>query len=83
MSSFLAEAHREWHMIHGKYKVCDLDCGASEGIMDVFESDVEALKEIEAEGGRGIKCGSCKQYHASKATVKVCCEVEYDSRRKF
>lgn len=81
--SFLAEAHADWHAVNGKYSVCDLDCGAGEHLWEMFAEDAEALKALEDSGLHGIKCGSCKQYHASKATVKLCCEVEYDSRKKF
>lgn len=32
--SYLAEAHSEWHAVHGKYAICPLDCGAAEALMD-------------------------------------------------
>lgn len=28
--SWIAEAHSEWHTVHGAHAVCPLDCGASE-----------------------------------------------------
>jgi hypothetical protein len=28
--SFIADAHRQWHMIYGQDVVCPLDCGAGE-----------------------------------------------------
>jgi len=28
--SYLADAHRDWHTVHGQNVVCPLDCGAGE-----------------------------------------------------
>lgn len=28
--SWMADAHREWHYVHGQDTVCPLDCGAGE-----------------------------------------------------
>lgn len=76
--SHLADAHRQWHQIFGKYTTCDLDCGAGEIVGEVFEADWEAT-----EGGtKGIRCGSCKGRHASVATVKFCYEVKWDTEKR-
>ena len=75
----LADAHRQWHQIFGKYTVCDLDCGASEGLIVAFEDDYQALQEP---GAHRIKCGSCKQNHASTAAVKLCYEVKRDGEKR-
>ena len=76
--SYLSDAHAQWHQIYGKYATCDLDCGAGEVVGEVFEADAEAL----AEGAHGIKCGSCKERHASVATVKFCYEVKRDAEKR-
>ena len=70
----LADAHAQWHQIHGKYAVCDLDCGAGEYIGQFFEDDAEDVLA----GVGSIKCGSCKGRHASVAAVKLCYEVKRD-----
>lgn len=76
MGQFIAEQHSQWHQIHGKYQTCPLDCGAGESVNEAFENDAEALKE---EGAHRIRCGSCKELHASKAMVKLCHEVKRDA----
>lgn len=78
MSSYLADAHRQWHQIHGKYSTCDLDCLAGEVVGETFEADAEALQEPNA---LQIRCGSCKGRHASVATVKFCYEVEREAKK--
>lgn len=57
----LAEAHADWHAVHGKYAVCDLDCGASEGLFDEDHS---------MDGD--VKCGHCGQYGVSVEHVRAC-----------
>lgn len=42
--SFIADAHREWHLVNGRYSVCPLDCGATEGAM-AEAADAEAADE--------------------------------------
>jgi hypothetical protein len=73
----LSLQHDQWHLIHGKYKTCPLDCTAGEVAWQRFEEDAEALVES---GVRGIRCGTCKGRHASVATVRFCFEVEYDAQ---
>ena len=71
----LSMAHDQWHRMHGKYTTCDLDCGAGEVVGEVFEADYDAT-----EGGvKGIRCGSCKDRHASVSMVKFCYEVKRDA----
>lgn len=79
MSSYLEDAHRQWHQIFGKYTTCDLDCGSGEIVGYTFEADEEALQEP---GARRIRCGSCKGRHASVSTVKFCYEVKRDSEHR-
>lgn len=76
--SYLADAHRDWHTVNGKYAVCPLDCGASEIVGNYFEADAEALLEVQAAGGRGIKCGNCKLHHTSVDAIRFCYQVRYD-----
>jgi len=39
--AWLADAHREWHYVHGQV-VCPLDCGIGEDVYDEFGDDEEA-----------------------------------------
>lgn len=60
--SWLADAHRDWHTVHGWDKVCDLDCGVGE-VYDYDEDDMQPW---------GVKCGHCKLYHADTHAVYLC-----------
>lgn len=42
----LADAHAHWHAVHGKYAICDLDCGASEGL---YAEDEQSYHEADPE----------------------------------
>ena len=77
MSTALADAHDQWHKLNGKYRTCDLDCGAGERVGEFFEADAQALIAL---GERGIKCGSCGMHHSNTAAVRFCFEVKYDSQ---
>jgi hypothetical protein len=39
--SWLADAHRDWHTVHGQMVVCPLDCGVTEGLDDEWEAEAE------------------------------------------
>ena len=73
----LSDHHSAWHRTFGRYTTCPMDCGAGEVVEERFLADHEAL---EADGRRGIICGSCKGRHATVATVKFCYEVKYDAQ---
>ncbi|QOK22339.1 hypothetical protein IGS73_14805 [Janibacter indicus] len=60
----LAEAHSQWHAIHGKYAVCDLDCGANEGLMAEYEEMAQVAHPQ-------VACGHCKGRHTI-AGVAAC-----------
>ena len=72
--AWLSDAHNEWHTVNGKYASCPLDCGINEGVADFFEADFQALEA----GAHSIRCGSCKDRHASVAAVKFCYEIKRD-----
>lgn len=76
--SYLADAHREWHQVNGKYAICDLDCGASEYIGQAFEDDYEDTER----GTKGIRCGACQGRHSAVSMVKLCHEVKRDRERR-
>lgn len=40
--SYLAEAHADWHAVHGKFAVCPLDCGIGEGEIDRLQEEYYA-----------------------------------------
>lgn len=81
MIATLDTAHKQWHLMHGKYAVCDLDCGASESVAARFEDDHQALVELAASTGHlGIRCGCCKGRHFSVDMVKFCYAVEEDAK---
>jgi len=44
--AWLADAHREWHYVHGANTVCPLDCGVGE---DMDQWDEESYAEWKAE----------------------------------
>lgn len=46
--SFIADAHREWHVVYGSQAVCPLDCGANEGAMAEAADEYEAQEERQA-----------------------------------
>jgi len=73
----LSTAHDQWHRMFGKYQTCPFDCGANEIVAEIFESDALDL----AAGAHGIRCGSCKERHASVVVVKFCHEVKRDAER--
>lgn len=37
--SYLADAHRDWHNVHGKFAVCPLDCGIGEAEIDRLQDE--------------------------------------------
>jgi len=78
MSSAIADACRDHHRTYGIYSTCPWDCGAGEIVDWTFDADEEALRELEAQGRRGIRCGNCKTRHATVATVKFCYAVTRD-----
>ena len=45
--AWLADAHREWHYVHGALTVCPLDCGVGEDVYDEFGDDEEAYAEAQ------------------------------------
>jgi len=49
--SFLAEAHQEWHTVHGQV-VCPLDCGIGEGQDDYDHEPMTEEEEIELQAWR-------------------------------
>ena len=44
--SHISDAHSEWHLVHGKYAVCPLDCGAQSP--EAWEDEARANAEWEA-----------------------------------
>lgn len=44
--AWLADAHNEWHTVNGRYEVCPLDCGVTEGLYDEYDTvDLEPPTE--------------------------------------
>lgn len=68
----LADAHSQWHAIHGRFVVCPLDCGIGENLIDELQSDEDEVW--------GVRCGFCKGRHASSAGVRVCAEDYYAAK---
>lgn len=66
--SFIADAHREWHTVHGARATCPLDCGASEPTLEeIMESE-----EWSAQQDRRAKWEAARQEAiATGRTVKV------------
>jgi len=52
--TWIADAHREWHTVHGTFAVCPLDCGAGETYdpADYLTPAEYAAAVAEAEEGR-------------------------------
>lgn len=48
--SWIADAHREWHTVHGQNTVCPLDCGAGE-VNDYDEEEIPS-EEVRADYAR-------------------------------
>lgn len=61
--SYIADAHRDWHVVHGapgkSDEVCPLDCW-------------DPPYDPEPETGEGIRCGKCRSRHWDVADVKAC-----------
>ena len=66
--AWLADAHSEWHAVHGRNVVCPLDCGIGEA--EALEADWEA--EQEPEEHHHIICGNCRDLHETVDEVKAC-----------
>lgn len=66
--SFIAEAHREWHLVHGARATCPLDCGASE---PTPEEEAEAWEASEAEDRRARWEAARAEAVRTGRTVKV------------
>lgn len=56
----MAEAHAQWHAVHGRNSVCPLDCGIGES----YDEDPESMPLL-------VKCGHCQGRH-TVAGVKAC-----------
>lgn len=70
----LADAHAQWHAIHGKYVVCPLDCGAGESVAYDGQCDDRDFTAPQ------VACGHCKGRH-TVAGVAVCAATHWASRR--
>lgn len=69
--TYLADAHRDWHTVHGRYAVCPLDCGAIDPIVAAWEEDQDRI----AEGEPSFRCGHCKGRHTSVFIAKECAKA--------
>lgn len=56
----LAEAHAQWHAVHGRDTLCPLDCGIGE----TYDEDPESTTLL-------VRCGHCQGRH-TVAEVKAC-----------
>lgn len=69
MGNYLAEAHAQWHTVHGWDAVCPLDCGANEAAMAIHEEESSPL----------VRCGYCG-WLETIAGVRECAERHYGRR---
>lgn len=64
--SWISEAHAHWHVVHGKYAVCPLDCGAAEAMQ--YHEDYDPA---DWEAGN-VTCGHCGTRNRSIDHVRRC-----------
>lgn len=64
----IADAHRQWHEVHGINNVCPLDCGAGEAMMDDWDQEAYAIDA----GEPSFRCGHCKGRHISVDMARKC-----------
>lgn len=78
MSNYLADAHREWHYVHGKYNsACPLDCGAMSPEQAEAEEAYAWISWMDEEAGdaRRIRCAHCRDRHATVEVVRACADL--------
>lgn len=68
--TYLADAHRDWHAVHGLNAVCPLDCGAGEAVMEDWEHEADSIEA----GAPSFRCGHCKGRHTSVAMARRCAD---------
>lgn len=64
--TWIADAHREWHTVHGQNAVCPLDCGVGEAAAEAAAAEQEF---------GSVRCGHCGGRHWDVAGVKACAGV--------
>ncbi len=67
--SYLSDAHAEWHAVNGRDQVCPLDCGVGEDAAADYEAEQAYLASLT------IRCGHCRERHATVAEVRACAGV--------
>lgn len=69
--AYLADAHRDWHAVHGLNAVCPLDCGAGEAAMQAWEQEQDSIEA----GEPSFRCGHCKGRHTSVFMARECAKA--------
>ena len=67
--NWLAEAHRDWHVVNGANAMCPLDCGANE---DVDEDAYGPQAPL-------VRCGWCHELQTIDE-VRACSTQHYAAR---
>lgn len=70
--SYLADAHSEWHAVHGAYAICPLDCGAMSPEQAEAEEADNTMSYYDEHGTASITCGACGGTHKAVDAVKAC-----------
>lgn len=68
--SWLADAHREWHLVNGARSVCPLDCGVGEAEAEMAYMEQVAEEEAHAAFRARIEAARAEAI-ATGRTVKV------------
>lgn len=81
--SYIAEAHAEWHFVHGKFASCPLDCGVNEPYVWACEGCGGEMVEYPSDPGKVYRActdeATCDMIISEKAAERRAAEAEREA----